>query len=295
MSYRGRHFDLVSAWNARRLTHALWRRHFAVIRNTPRPLSGDLTTLPEIIQSYTRPLEKLAESLPLGDVRADIQEFGLLAMLAQDTGAELPVLSMNAGASAVPLLPPQGFWDSTLEGEYFSADQLTSNFQEFIHEASELKGHHLRSLNYVQKTFFRGLQRFLAARIAGVRWARKLPSQRYEEYRLAEVGVAELAFAGEGGGGAPPGQQTGADSGAGLYQRWTVHTRGSGYSLFWGGTHAINTKPHYLNGVTTPLDVYLPTGTLFLAADAGPGGDRVWDDVIITVPSRHQVYYTKKF
>src|SRR5437588_6210385 len=109
MGYGGFHFDLVSAWKARRLAHALRQRHHAVVGNVSLPSSGNLTSLPEVVRSYTSPLGRLAEEgIPLGDVRADVQEFGLLAMLAQNDGGSLPLLSMGEEVGAVPLLPPQG-------------------------------------------------------------------------------------------------------------------------------------------------------------------------------------------
>jgi hypothetical protein len=292
----GFNIDFVSAWNAKWLAYALGQRHRAVVRNVSRSLSEDFTHLPELVSSCTGPLERMAKGLPLSDVRTDVQEFGLLVMLAQIAGSQLPALLIDTEAAPVPLLPPQSFLVSTLNGEYFSADQLELNFREFVQAASEMNGYALRPVEYVQKMFFRGLQHFLAARIAGVRWARKLPSHMYEEYRLAELGVVELAFAGGGGGGAePPEQSSAANRGAGVYQRWTVHSVGGGNSLYWGGTHAAHTSPIYLNGLTTPLDVDLPTGTLYLAADAGPGGSYVWDNAIITVPSLNTIYYTKRF
>ncbi len=104
-----------------------------------------------------------------------------------------------------------------------------------------------------------------------------------------------MLAAGVGGGGEST--SVSQNSGYRSLQEWTIHTLESGNSIYYGGTHAIRTQPIYLNAPTTPVDVILPMGTLFLAADAGPHGAYVWDSAVITVPSPspNPAFYTKAF
>lgn len=113
-----------------------------------------------------------------------------------------------------------------------------------------------------RETFFQGLSSYLAARIAGVR-------------------------AGLG--------SKGPDSAG---QWWTATTKTPGLSIYYAGTHAVREPPIYVNGLTTttaPLSIFLPMGTLYLGADAGPNGDVIWHSSIIYVPSHTPNFATKKF
>ena len=127
-----------------------------------------------------------------------------------------------------------------------------------------------------QEIFFNGLSTFLPARIAGVRWGKSLKNQSPPGGGIGEPPV------GPGGGGS-------------MGQWWTANTRSSGLSMFYAGTHAVRYPPNYLSGLTTPLPIYLPMGTLYLGADAGPGGRVIWDTNMVTVPSQTPIFNTKAF
>jgi hypothetical protein len=119
------------------------------------------------------------------------------------------------------------------------------------------------SIIEARETFFQGLFSYLAARIAGVR---------------ANLG----ADAGTGNPG----------------QWWTATTQTSDLSMYRAGTHAVRHPPTYINGLTkppAPLSIFLPMGTLHLGADAGQGGDIVWDPSVVIVPSYTPTFNTKRF
>jgi len=91
-----------------------------------------------------------------------------------------------------------------------------------------------------------------------------------------------------GGGRSGGGGSTISAGGSSSAQMWEVHTAGSGLALAYHGTHAARIPVALPGGFTTPLDVYLPMGTLYLGANAGLGGAFMFDyGVILNVPSTH--------
>jgi hypothetical protein len=134
------------------------------------------------------------------------------------------------------------------------------------------------SIKTAQDGFFSGLKSFLTARIGGVRWWRSRQS---------------------GGGGRSGGGGTSGGTGrGGSAQIWEIHTNASGLSLAYHGTHAARVPTALPGGVTTPVNVYLPMGTLYLGANAGARGTFIFDyGVVLEVPSTdaHPIHKTKAF
>jgi hypothetical protein len=287
--------DPKSARDAEQLAEALRRRHLDILGNAHGVLSEFPYFLELSEENFTQPLNEMAQEIPLKDVQIDVHEFGLLALLFRSRGLDFPVRLMGEGAVLVPILPPIGllqlvFGRSPFPNplinfyDFYLGDVVSFIYGLLRSAAGDNERSTTRPLEIAQQAFFKGLEPFLTARIAGVRWARK-----QDEGPPPGGGgrVPPLAS-----GGPPP-----AGKASGSAQLWKVHTVGSGLSLYYGGTHATRTTGIYLNGTTTPLQVFLPMGTLYLAADAGPGGALVWDDKKghLRVPSYTPTYTTKSF
>ena len=239
---------------------------------------------PRVIKFASDILHLITEKIPqvpLKDVAIDTQDFGVLASLLRQSNLKFPARRMGGNGTPVPILPPIGFLPFL-----FSPNRP---FAEFLFErlmtAPDRNNLTTLDVEEAQETFLTGLSYFLALRIAGVRSAREQGGGQ----SINRGGPVRFH---SGGGPPPPLSGT-----SGSAQLWTVHTNGSGLSLYYGGTHAIRTTGIYVNAATTPLDVFLPMGTLYLAADAGPGGTLVWDDKkgYLRIPSYTPVYKTKEF
>jgi hypothetical protein len=77
---------------------------------------------------------------------------------------------------------------------------------------------------------------------------------------------------------------------------WTIHTSAGGLSLSYHGSHAVRLPIALPGGVTTPVTVFLPMGTLYIGANAGTAGSVLWDHTtMLTVPSPLPSYHTKVF
>jgi len=233
-------------------------------------------------ESYTRspgvpfdevagPLDRVSEEkgIPLQDVRADLEDFTLLAPVAQRYG--IPALIL--GEARVPVLPGHGILRSILEAVRRTRGRTDSPWlwieaaRSYLQDAfaGENAPQEVQTLNLeeAQTAFFRGLSSYIAVRIAGVPWLQ----------------------------GQMPSKSGGQSNG----QWWKAETQRSGLSLYYAGTHAVRHPPNYLGGVTTPLPVFLPLGTLHLGADAGRRGRVLWDSSVVTVPSHTPIFRTKKF
>jgi hypothetical protein len=242
----------------------------------------------EAVADLTAPLDQMPEKLLWRDVRADVQEFDLLLALARISNTNILALDMGSERTRVPVLPAHGVLIGLIKMSLikdFQCEWVAELAQHLLQGALQETRERKVQLSWreAHTAFFEGLSTFLAARIAGVPWLTRqmdLPSPS-----------------------GPPGPR-GAGGRIPPRQQWTVHTKASGLSLYYGGTHAVRVPANYLAGLTTPnlrgedpnLLVFLPMGTLYLAADAGPGGAIVWDDKsAVTVPSHRPDFYTKKF
>jgi len=290
----------ANSWNdARQLTAELQREHSLRLadRDTIKNISFDYwdndggTSWQDERKGdqFTGALSKFQEDIPLDDVAADVRDFRNLASLADEFNLKMPVAIIDHKLPPLPLLPRKGWRPLAALDPSLSRKGVEDMFGEILEISSMGLNGSLLLRQEVQDAFFSGLSTFLAARIAGVRWVRKA--------RGEEIPGARLLTAAAGGGG-------GSTSGEGRisgFQKWTVHTIGVGYSLYYSGTHACRTGAIYLNAPTTPVDVHLPMGTLYLAANAGFGGGYVWDKSVITVPNptpapgQPPIYYTKAF
>jgi len=281
--------DKLSLSWASELVRSLEHHQNKVIENEiPRAFRSFIVSpsLEQAVSLFSDPLRRKKSEIPVADVSADVEDFGMLAAVAQLTNAQLPAI--RVGLRTVPLLPPKGSLTS------LSANELFSSKSEAILRDLTSTGMNdavvFRPALLVRRLFFNGLKRFLAIRVAGVRWARSNFEDRTLSFQVETAHFAAGAGSGGGGGG-------GGRSSPGLpsMQEWTIHTSGTGYSIYYSAQYGIRSKPTYLNGPTTPVQVYLPIGRVVLAANAGPGGKPLWDHSFIDVPSPTPVYYTKAF
>jgi hypothetical protein len=114
-----------------------------------------------------------ARGIPLKDVRIDVGDFGVLALVMRSRGLDFPVRLMGEGAVLVPILPPVGLLRPPF---YYFPEANFSEVAEVMHRVlRSANGENVRSatvpVDVAQQEFFKGLKSFLAALIAGVRWA----------------------------------------------------------------------------------------------------------------------------
>jgi hypothetical protein len=270
--------DVQSAREAAVLTNALREQQLKELDAQPAEMffAGlDFESVRRVRSRLTGPLEEVSQEIPMVDIRSDVQDFGVLVAYSQATGGNMLVLHIGE-KTTVPVLPQVGLLEQyQILGSPFTPPYFDWFRQESFKSSFDGKALSQVSLHTAQEGFFLGLKSFLAARIGGVRWWRSQKS-------------------GGGGGGT-----SGGVGGGGSAQLWEVHTDGSGLSLAYHGTHAARVPPTALpGGVTTPVDVYLPMGTLYIGANAGPHGAFIFDDqVVLKVPSQHPhpIHTTKVF
>jgi hypothetical protein len=242
------------------LAESLQTTHVALLDSWTLASELKYGLLPDQMQDIrahiTRALDDVARDIPMEDILGDVQDFAILSALNQNKQND-KMRGMRIGESGrvVPLLPPVG----TMEG--------SPSFLAYFLENNGLLESSIAfvPLELLREGFFSGIVSFLAARISGVR-----------KWRAGHLST------GAGGSGL-------GISGAGIgssAQLWEINTIGSGLSLAYHGTHVVRASPIALpGGVTTPVDVYLPMGTLYLGANAGPGGAFVFDHgVVLSVP-----------
>lgn len=260
------------------LTAALRERHETQVLEQRDEIIRSLRTQrrPERSFYFTEPLDGIDKEIPLQDLLIDVEEFGILSAFARVIDNRITTLQIGEHLP-VPVLPARGLLRTVLR--YIEKDGYRRFFDDFSDTVSELtRGETVVKRLFweeAKECFFSGLFDSLTTRIAGVRWLWHLMAT--------------------GGGGA-----SGLSGGSITGQWWTAHTRASGLSLYYGLTHAVRNPPNYLNGITTgvhaaPLPVFLPVGTLYMAADAGPGGTYVWDNSVVTVPSHTPSFSTSSF
>ena len=125
----------------------------------------------EQMNHLTEPLEQISREIPVWDIKADVQDFALLAAIAKRLGLSLPALPVGEGA--VPLLP-NGRMMLKLSWvlQYTSPDPFAVKGILRVLPPRMAKTVQL-SYQKARKAFFDGLEPFLAHRIGGVRWWRK--------------------------------------------------------------------------------------------------------------------------
>jgi len=284
------HIDANSFKDARRLCAELQSAHRRVLADRKTIKNSYLSSWEDegADDRFTQPLSEIRVDIPLDDVAADVRDFGNLSSLAEEFRLKLPVAVIDPKLPPLPLLPRRGWRQVSAIDPSLSQEIVEAMFEEILEISSMGLDRSMLPRKVVQDTFFSGLNTFLEARIAGVRWV-KHAGEEIPGTRLLSAAV---------GGGGDTGGGGGRVSG---FQKWTVHSIGSGFSLYYSGTHACRNGAIYLNAPTTPVDVYLPMGTLYLAANAGFSGGYVWDKSVITVPSptpapgQPPTYYTKAF
>ncbi|HWO32180.1 MAG TPA: hypothetical protein VNO32_25575 [Candidatus Acidoferrum sp.] len=234
-------------------------------------------------------LDRLTEDgIPVRDIRDDVSDFEVVSTIARDTGRSVRAIYMGENALPVPLLPAHGALMNVmrlasfdvLPYSRFDSLELLLRFpqNEKQERGDNVGAGELGDISWetANKSFFDGLSEFLAARISGVPWLRRQQGS------------------GSGVGGIPLTPSGGSSSG----QWWTALTKGKNLSLYYAGTHAVRYPPNYLSGTTappTPFPIFLPMGTCYLGADAGPSGNVVWDTPVITVPSQTPSFAASKF
>lgn len=241
-----------------------------------------------ILRRMSSPLDQLTEDgIPVRDIRDDVSDFEVVLAAARYTRRPVRAIFMGENSLPVPLLPAPGLLNA-LRPAFFSDPpyrwfDFMESYLRFPQNEKQERGDisaagKVGDIDWetANKSFFDGLSQFLAARISGVEWLRR------------------KGGSGSGGGGIPPTPGGGSSSG----QWWTALTKGKDLSLYYAGTHAVRYPPNYLSGTTAPpipFPIFLPTGTCYLGADAGPGGNVVWDTAVITVPSHTPSFATSKF
>jgi len=268
--------DEATEHEAAKLSAALLECHTAEVEDRPNEIleaGGGRRSVEDRRARLTRPLDEISREVPMPDVLADVQDFGVLAALARSESApSFTVLRIGKDRGVVPVLPPLGLieqsqwigWPFPLrESFWFIQDAFSFPFDKRTIERVPW--------NTAREGFFAGLRPFLAARIGGERWWRSQGPQSQQS-------------GGEGGSGT-------SGSGRARTQLWTVETKRSGLSLSYHGTHAAR-LPMALPvgsdtpGFTTPVVVHLPIGTLYLGADAGDAGEIIFDySKVVVVPS----------
>lgn len=270
-------FDEESAAEASSIVAALRESHFKEIEERPQTIlspGGDLKLVQESRGRLTKPLREISREIPMKDVLDDLQDFGVLAAYGRMTDGVMTALRIRGGEAIVPLLPQHGLLEQYQRmGWPFMPPDFGWFREKFFH--SGFDGNALQDvpLQKAQESFFSGLRSFLTARIGGVRWLR---SNRFNS-------------GGTGGGGG----RKGGGGGVSSAQMWEVRTTASGLSLAYHGTHAARVPMALPGGVTTPVNVYLPVGTLWLGADVGVAGTFIFDYAkMLTVPdvSSHPVH-----
>jgi hypothetical protein len=254
---------------------------------TSHPFDVFVRKSDSILRRISSPLDQLAEDgIPVRDIRDDVSDFEIVSTEARYAGRSVRAIYMGDNALPVPLLPPHGALMNVVRLAY--SDVRPSSRVEFLElllrfpeNEKQERGDRVAagtmgdiSWETANQSFFDGLSDFLAARISGVPWLRRQQ--------------------GSGRGGFPTTPSGGSSSG----QWWTALTKGKNLSLYYAGTHAVRYPPNYLSGTTappTPFPIFLPMGTCYLGADAGPGGNVVWDTAVITVPSQTPSFATSKF
>ncbi|MFY9988548.1 MAG: hypothetical protein WAK31_27590 [Chthoniobacterales bacterium] len=271
--------DGQSGLKAQQLTDELFNQHLLLVE---KQSLGSLRELDfssvDGTDLFFQPLQSLANQIPLEDVRIDLRDFGLFVALMKDMREDLVAVQINEGKITIPVLPSAEMIGLLLRSNGRAFDDYLS----LAKQVNWGRGKPRRiSWREASEAFFGGLRSFLAARISGFLWQNKR-STGGPSWSGPSAAVR---------GGSPP--PTSGGSG----QWWAVHTKSAGLSLYYGGTHVIRTPGIYLNGTTTPLNVFLPMGTLYLAADAGPGGGLIWDigKGPILVPSFTPTYKTSAF
>jgi hypothetical protein len=269
--------DEATEHEAAKLSAALLERHTAEVEDRPNEIleaGGGRRSVEDRRARLTRPLDEISREVPMPDVLADVQDFGVLAALARSESAPLfTVLRIGEDRGVVPVLPPLGLieqsqrigWPFPLRGSFwFIQDSFSFPFDKRTIERVPW--------NTAREGFFAGLRTFLTARIGGERWWRSQGPQSQQS----------------GGGG---GTGTSGSGRAGT-QLWTVETDSLGLALSYHGTHAARWPPMALPvesntpRFTTPVVVHLPIGTLYLGADAGDGGKIIFDyRQVVVVPS----------
>lgn len=284
------HVDTLSSDRASEVVSALEHQQDYVIENElPRAFRafGHSSALRDVANRFPSPLRRRLPDISIGDVAADLEDFGMLTAIAGRTGSRLPAI--HIGAQTIPVLPPKDLL-TTLPAKQLFSEQSESILWGIVSATIKSDALVLQPATVLRRIFFDRLKRFLAVRIAGAEWAQDNIGDAALSFRGEPVTVA--AGAGGGGGGVSSGGSTPRKP---SLQEWTVHTSREGFSIYYGGTHAIRSRPVYLNGPTTPVQVFLPMGTIVLASDAGPGGDYIWDRSEVEVPSENPFYYTNAF
>jgi hypothetical protein len=288
-------FDDKSAHEAADLTNALRERHFKEIQARPSDILSprpDFESVEHARGQLTGPLREISSDIPMVDVLADVQDFGVLVAYGRMTDGVMTVLRIGKDRTVVPLLPQHGLLEQYQGiGWPFIPPEFNWFRRKFFQSSFDEKALDEVPLQTAQESFFSGLKSFLAARISGVRWWRS---------RGAGSGSSG-GGAGAGGGGGRRGGGSGGGAGSrgtSSAQIWEVHTLASGLTLAYHGTHAARLPVTLPGGFTTPVNVYLPMGTLYLGANAGAGGRTIFDyGVVLNVPSTHPhpVHSTKAF
>ena len=288
-------FDETSTRQASELTNALRERHSKEVAERPAQLlevGPQLEAVRKTRGRLTEPLDKISGDVPMEDILADVQDFGVLAAYSRMTDGLLSALRTGKDQSIIPLLPQVGLLEQYQRvGWPFvppTFDWFRSKFFGSFGESAIIEVPWQKA----QESFFTGLKSFLAARIGGFRWSRTTRSN--QQRRLGGIGGTIFGGGGTSGGGGG----TGSSHGTSSAQMWEVHTAGSGLSLAYHGTHAARIPVALPGGFTTPVNVYLPMGTLYLGANAGSGGTFRFDYTVqLTVPSTHPhpVHTTKVF
>ena len=284
------HVDSLSSDRASEVVSALeHQQDFVIEHELPRAFRtfGYRSALKDAMSEFSSPLRRRMPDIPVRDVADDLEDFGTLAGIADVTGSLLPAIRI--GSKTIPVLPPKDHL-ATLPASRLFSDQGESILQEIATATLKRDALVMQPATTLRQIFFDQLKRFLAFRIAGAQWAQ----DNITDSALSFRGEPATAAAGAGGGGGW-GSSGGSTPRKPSSQEWTVHTSGTGFSIYYGGTHAIRSRPTYLNGPTTPVQVFLPMGTIILASDGGPGGDYIWDGSEVDVPSENPVYYTRAF
>jgi hypothetical protein len=221
----------------------------------------------------TDPLRHISREIGLSGVEADVWEFGLLGALASAT--DRPIRAVEVGSRPIPVLPAPAVLSPVLgvaervidriSGRQVRVEIVTAVLDEIM-----LSGPGLHvTVAEAQHVFFEGLYPYLAACIAGFSWLRSFVNR----------------------GLTPPATEAQGT----ITQSWTVHTRQHGLSMYYAGTHAIRNPPNYGGGVTTPLSIHLPMGTLYLGANRADTGGTIWEPTVVTVPSHTPVFHATRF
>jgi hypothetical protein len=298
--------DPTSAEQAEELMQQLRSVHMKLLEEPRELLRAYERTNMRGYRLFAEPMQKGPSDVPLRNLEADVDDFGEQCAVAKYLDKPLSGLRIDGERAPVPIL-----LSSSLFGPrrlMFLYQYMMEGLRDF---AEEENGMEIMPLEKAQESFFDGLRSFLAARIAGVRWMQR----RHGQGDRGEDGGGSSGFAKSGsgggtgffsssGGGGTSGRGGGGGSSTGQF--WEVHTTTKHLSLYYGCTHAIRLPATHLGGLTTPdpsaspllcsLPVFLPMGTVYLAADAGPGGSLKWDTKgKITVPDLKPVYPAKDF